>query len=189
MMMRWFVMGAATLALLVSAPACKRQPAQTMTTETAAGAAEMMSDDDKEFMTKAAQGSMLEVALGEQIANRATDPDVRAFGQKMVTDHGRAHQELKELAASRGLALPTQLKEEHQEEVTEMTKLSGPKLDQEYADDMVEDHEKDVKEFREAVNEVKDPELRAWAQKTLPILESHLEQAKRIKAKVAPQED
>lgn len=184
MMMRWIPIGAATFVLLAFAPACKKQPAQTTTTETAAGAAERMSDDDREFMTKAAQGSMLEVALGEQIANRATDPDVKAFGKKMVDDHGRAHQELKELAASKGLALPTQLKEDKQEDIREMTKLSGPKLDKEYADEMVEEHEKDVKEFRDAAKDVKDPELRAWAEKTLPILEGHLVQAKQMKAKV-----
>ena len=85
--------------------------------------------------------------------------------------------------------MPTQLKPDHQEEVNEMATLSGAKLDTEYADDMVEEHEKAVKEFREAARELKDPELRAWAAKTLPMLEQQLDQAKQVKAKVAPAED
>lgn len=64
-----------------------------------------------------------------------------------------------------------------------MTKLAGPQLDKEYADDMVEDHEQDVKEFKEAQKKVKDPELRAWITKTLPTLEGHLTMAKDMQAK------
>ena len=187
-MMRWMPIGAATL-LLALAPACQKQPAQTATAETVPGAAEMMSSDDKEFMTKAAQGGMLEVALGQQVASKATNPDVKAFASKVAADHATANDELKQLAANKGLSLPTQLKEDHQEDLAEISKLSGAKLDAKYAKEMVEDHEKDVKEFREAASEVKDPELRAWAAKTLPVLESHLEEARQIKAKVAPESD
>ncbi len=186
--MRWMTFGAATL-LLALAPACQKQPREAQTAEAVAGAAERIDDDDKEFMTKAAQGRMLEVALGQQAANKATDPDVKALGKRLAYDHARAHEELKEIAASKGLALPTQLKPDHQEEVNEMATLSGAKLDTEYADDMVEEHEKAVKEFREAARELKDPELRAWAAKTLPMLEQQLDQAKQVKAKVAPAED
>ena len=187
-MMRWIPIGVATL-LLALAPACQKQPAQTATAEAVPGAEEMMSSDDKEFMTKAAQGGMLEVALGQQVANKATNSDIKALASKVAADHASANEELKELAAKKGLSLPTQLKEDHQEDIAEMAKLSGSKLDAKYADELVEEHEKDVKAFREAANELKDPELRAWAAKTLPILESHLEQARQIKAKVAPESD
>lgn len=187
-MMRWIPIGVATL-LLALAPACKKQTTQTATAESVPGAAERITDEDKEFMTKAAQGSMFEVTLGQQVAANASHPDVKAFGHRMVVDHGKAHEELKQIAANKGLTLPTQLKDDHQEDVSEMARLSGPKLDAEYTEEMVEDHENDVKEFREATREVKDPELRAWAAKTLPILEQHLEQARQIKAKVAPESD
>ncbi len=187
-MMRWMLIGGATL-LLALAPACQKQPAQTATAEAVPGAAEMISSDDKEFMTKAAQGAMLQVALGQQVANKATNPDVKAFASKAAADHASANEELKQLAAKKGLSLPTQLEEDHQEDLEEIVKLSGAKLDAEYADEMVEDHEKDVKAFREASSDLKDPELRAWAAKTLPILESHLEDARQLKAKVAPESD
>ena len=184
-MLRWIPLGAATL--LALAPACQK-PAETKTAEAVAGAAERISDDDKEFMTKAAQGSMLEVALGQRVAAKTTDPDVKALGSRTADDHARAHAELKEIATNKGLMLPAQLEEDRQEELDEMTKLSGTKLDAEYADEVVEAHEKQVKQFREAVRDVKDPELRAWAEKTLPMLEQHLEHARQIKAKVGAED-
>ena len=189
-MMRWILIGAAAL-LVTVAPACRRQQAQTGTTETTAAAGgtqgAAMSSDDKEFMTKAAQGSMLEVALGQEVAKRTTSPDVKAFANRMVADHGKAKDELKQLATKKGLALPTELKEDKREDIDEITKESGPKLDHKYVKEMVDDHEDDVEEFRDAAKEVKDPELRAWAARTLPILESHLAQAKELKAKLAPE--
>jgi len=187
-MMRWIPFGAATL-LLALAPACQREPREAKTVESVPGAAGRISDEDKEFMTEAAQGSMLEIALGKHVAAETTDPDVKALGNRTAEDHARAHEELKQIAARKGLKLPTQLEEDRREEFSEMTRLSGTKLDAEYADEMVEDHEMHVKDFREAAREVKDPELRAWAARTLPILEKHLEEARRIKAKVAPEED
>jgi putative membrane protein len=134
-------------------------------------------------MTKAAQGSMLEVALGREVSQKATNADVKAFAQRMVTDHDKSSTELKQLAAKKGFNVPSDLDRDHQKKLDEMSKLSGAKLDKEYARDMVSDHEKDVKEFRDAAKDVKDPDLRAWADKTLPTLESHLTAAKDIKAK------
>ncbi len=189
-MMRWIPIGAAAL-LLTFAPACKKQQVTTGTTETTGATggthAAALSKEDKEFITKAAQGGMLEVTLAQQIANRATSPDVKAFAHRMVADHTKLNDELKQLAAKKGVTPPTQMDEDHREDLEDITKLSGTKLDKKYADEMVDDHEDDVKEFRKAAEKVKDPELRAWAAKALPILESHLAQARELKAKVAPE--
>jgi putative membrane protein len=142
-----------------------------------------LASEDKEFMTKAAIGGMLEVRLGQQAAQKGLSADVKAFGNRMVTDHGKANDELKQLASKKGFMLPTELDENHKEKVDELSKLTGAKFDREYAKDMVDDHEEDVKEFKDAAKNAKDPDLRAWAGKTLPILEDHLKMAKDMKAK------
>jgi putative membrane protein len=49
---------------------------------------------------------------------------------------------------------------------------------------MVKDHKKDVKEFQTASKDLKDPELKAWAQKTLPILQEHLQMAEQMEGAV-----
>ncbi len=79
----------------------------TSTTSTT-GTATSLSDADKTFMTKAAEGGMMEVNLGTLAAAKATANEVKDFGNRMVTDHGKAGDELKTLAANKGVTLPTQ---------------------------------------------------------------------------------
>jgi putative membrane protein len=102
----------------------------------------------------------------------------------MIEDHGKANDELKKIAGQKKLALPTELEPEHQNTVKELEKLSGAYFDQQYMQEMVKDHTKDVAEFRNAGKTLKDPDLKAWAEKTLPVLESHLEQARGVAQKV-----
>jgi putative membrane protein len=183
---------------LALATACDRRSEETSATRTTSAsddksamqpttpAALTLSEDDKEFLTKAAQGNMLEVAIGQSVAQRAVSPEAKAFAMRMVTDHGKATEELKVLAVKKGVTLPTQLDAKHLSKADELQKLSGGKLDKEFADDMVDDHEEDVKEFRKAAKEVRDPDLRAWAEKTLPILEGHLAMARDLESKTHP---
>jgi putative membrane protein len=102
----------------------------------------------------------------------------------MVADHTNAANELQQLATKKGVALPSAMDSSHQSDLDKLSKLNGAKLDKEYTDDMVDDHEEDVKEFRKAAQEVKDPDLRAWAAKMIPTLENHLSMARDLKAQV-----
>jgi putative membrane protein len=181
-------------AVLALGAGCKRQGEETGTTKTTsatetpattatATATAPIASEDKEFITKAAEGGMLEVTLGAEAARKASMPDVKTLGDRMVTDHSKVNDELKQLAAKKGVTLPTEMDKEHKSDADKLTKLSGTKFEREYADFMVDDHEKDVKEFRKASKDAKDPELRAWAAKTLPVLEQHLDLAKAVKAK------
>lgn len=169
----------AVTTLGVSAFGCHKDERPTTTTSESAG----LADEDRKFVTKAAQGGMLEVALGRHVEQNAESPDVRNFGQRMVTDHSRAEEELRNLAQAKGVTVPTQLDSDHRATYDKLAKLQGAKLDKEYSDDMVDDHEEDVKEFERASRDLKDPELRAWAAKTLPTLQSHLATARDLKAK------
>ena len=185
-MNRYIPILAATVAF---AAGCTQEPS-TATTETTSaaqtgsGTTVTLSREDREFMSEAALGGMYEVTLGQQIEKKATNPDVRAFAAKMVNDHGKANEELKQLAAKKGFTMPAQLDDDHRESIEELTKLSGAELDKKYIDEMVDDHEDDVDEFRDAAKDAKDPEIRAWAGKTLRILEGHLVEAKRLKERL-----
>lgn len=153
------------------------------TTTTSGSASTPLSDKDKEFMTKAAQGGMMEVTLGQTVSQKAQSPDVKTFAERMVTDHSKANDELKQLASTKGMTLPTDMGE-HQKSVDELSKKSGKDLDKSYMSEMVKDHEKDVAEFKKASNDVQDADLKAWATKTLPTLEEHLRMAKETQKKV-----
>jgi putative membrane protein len=158
----------------------------TSTTSTGAtgGTVSALSEDDKKFMTKAAQGGMAEVQGGQTAASQATNADVKTFGQQMVTDHSAANGQLMQLATTKGMALPTETDAEHKKKLSELSKKTGAAFDKAYMADMVEDHEKDVKEFEKESKDGKDPDLKAWAAKTLPTLQHHLQMAKATNAKV-----
>jgi len=156
----------------------------TATTATTGTPAASLSDADKDFMNKAAQGGMAEVSLGQLAASKGTDSGVKDFGNRMVTDHGKAGDELKALASSKGVTLPADLDAESKKTSDELSKKSGKAFDKAYISDMVKDHEKDVAEFKKASTSAQDPDLKNWVTKTLPTLEDHLKMAKATNSKL-----
>ena len=137
--------------------------------------------DQAEFMIEAASGGMMEVALGNMAAKQATNPEVKKFAQMMVTDHTKANNEMKKLAASKNVTLPTRVGEDHQKHIDKMADLRGADFDREYMSMMVEDHEEDVEMFREASQDDDySAEVKAYASKTLTTLEQHLQRARQV---------
>jgi len=155
----------------------------TSTGSTGGGVSSLVSKD-KEFFIAAAQGSMSEVMLGHMASEKATNRDVKAFGARMITDHGRATEDLKQLALKKGVALPAVVGEEESKMADELAKKVGRDFDRSYMTAMIRDHEKDVKEFETASSAVTDPDLKAWAAQTLPTLREHLEMAKQVESKL-----
>jgi len=132
---------------------------------------------DKMFVTKAAEGGLAEVQLGQLAADHASSEDVKKFGQRMVSDHGKANDELKTLAQQKNITLPTELGAKDKALHDRLEKLSGAAFDRAYMQHMLTDHRKDVNEFKHESTIGKDPDVKAWASKTLPTLEEHLKQA------------
>ena len=142
-----------------------------------------LNPEDKGFAQKAATGGQAEVALGNLALQKASDPKVKEFAQRMVTDHGQAGQQLDQIASKKDLDLPKMVPTEAQEEQDKLSKLSGPAFDQEYMRYEVQDHKQDVQDFQKAQNEVSDPDLKQFASQTLPIIEQHLKMAQQIEGK------
>ncbi len=139
---------------------------------------------DSSFVTKAAVGGLAEVKLGQLAILKASNGDVKSFGQQMADDHGKANVELKDLAAKKGFTLPTDVDAKHQATYDRLSKLSGAEFDRAYMQEMVADHNEDVSEFRREANSGSDADVKAWAAKTLPTLEHHLQMAESTNAKV-----
>jgi len=160
--------------------------AATATTGTATGtgstggSASTLTTDEKTFVMKAAEGGIAEVSMGAIAAQQGTSADVKTFGMRMVNDHGKANDELAPLAKNKGLALPNETDREHKNDAAKLSKLTGAAFDKAYMEAMVKDHEKDVAEFEKASKEVKDPDLKAWVSKTLPVIQDHLRMAKEM---------
>jgi len=144
------------------------------TTGSMTSQASTLSSGDRKFMEKAAQGGMAEVKLGQLAAQKASSDQVKQFGQKMVDDHGKADDQLKQLASTKGVTLPTDLDKSTQKEYDKLSKMSGADFDREYMKHMVSDHKKDVSEFKSEANKAKDADLKQFASSTLPTLQEHL---------------
>ncbi|MDX6406531.1 MAG: putative rane protein [Blastocatellia bacterium] len=143
--------------------------------------------DSTKFAANAAQGGMMEVELGRLALQHAGDASVRSFGQRMVTDHTAANAELKGVAARKNIQLPADVSSDQKSMIDKLSKLSGAEFDKEYISDMVKDHETDVKDFQNQASEGSDPDVKAFAGKTLPTLQSHLQMARDTAKKVGAQ--
>jgi len=144
-----------------------------------------LSPQDQKFVREAAQGGLSEVMLGQMAAKKATDDGVKQFGQLMVKDHTKSHNQLKELATTKGVRLPTEPSPEQKALAARLDKLSEIDFDRAYMKEMVEDHEKDVKEFQKEAESGRDIDVKAWAGKAVPTLETHLKLAKETAGKLA----
>ena len=145
----------------------------------AANPKDALSASDRKFMEKAAAGGMAEVELGNLAKQKAGNAQVKEFGEKMVQDHGKAGDELKQIASAKGVALPTSVDKDHKKDLDKLARLSGDKFDREYMEHMVKDHKKDVKEFQRAAKDSRDADVKAFAAKTLSVIEGHLQVAER----------
>jgi len=163
-------------------PAGKTTPPTTMEKSTGSqtkDAAKTAAAGSGTFMTKAAQGGKAEVELGQLAQSKASDPQVKAYGQMLVTDHSAANDELATLARNKSVTVPSDVSAAQKATKDRLDKLTGAAFDKAYMAQMVKDHETDIKEFERAANSA-DADVKAFASKTLPTLRHHLEEAQRI---------
>lgn len=133
---------------------------------------------DREFLTKAAQGGLYEVRVAQLALERTRNATVHTFAQKMIDDHSKANDQLKQLASQKGITLPGELCARDQSAFDKLSRMSGSDFDQAYRKAMVKDHDTDVSEFEKEAKSGKDSELRTFAQQTLPTLMEHDHMAK-----------
>lgn len=139
---------------------------------------------DRKFMEKVAQDNAAEVEAGKLASTKASNDQVKQFGERMVQDHGKAADELKQLAQSKGVDLPDAADRKHEREAKSLEKKSGADFDKAYMQQMVKDHRADLKELQKQAKSGKDPELKAFAQKTAQVVQEHLNMAQQVAADV-----
>lgn len=135
---------------------------------------------DSSFLKDAAEGSMDEVKLGQLAQQTSTNDHVKKFGQRMVEDHSKMGDELKALAAQKGVTLPTDISLKMKASNKLLAAKSGTSFDTSYISEMVKDHQSDIAAFEKEANNGKDEDIRAFATKNLPILREHLRLAQDV---------
>ena len=144
-----------------------------------------LSKMDSMFVMKAAAGGMMEVQGGNLAQTNAMSDSVKGYGMMMVNDHTKANQELASIASSKGLTVPSDLPPAMKKMAESMAKMKGKDFDSHYMTMMLSDHKQDIADFEKASSSANDPDIKAFATKTLPVLKMHLDSATAIhKAKM-----
>lgn len=145
------------------------------------GAQTNLSTADQTFILSAAQGGMTEVKLGELAAQKGTREEVKAFGQMMIKDHTAINDDLTALAAKKAVMVPATLDAEHQATVDKMTTLSAEDFDEAYLAAMIKGHKSTAKAFKAEAAATSDADIKAFLDKSLPVVQSHLKRLKAMK--------
>jgi putative membrane protein len=142
--------------------------------------AQMKAPTDGKFAAEAASGGMAEVKLGQLAEQKGSSASVKAFGQKMVTDHTKAGEELKKVAQEEGMTLPDGISKADQMTYDRLAKLNGAQFDAAYAQAMLKDHQADVAAFEKQASSGSNAALKQFASRTLPTLKEHLKMAEEL---------
>ncbi len=134
-----------------------------------------LSPTDKKFLIEAVQEGQSEVELGQLALQKGLSEEVKQHGKQMVHDHTQASQKLKELAERKNIPLPSDSGDINNQIKTRLSKLSGTAFDQAYIKEMSADHQYDISLFEHQSQTQDDPDLKAWAAETLPVLRGHLQ--------------
>lgn len=133
---------------------------------------------DKTFLIKAADSGSTEIAASKVAQSKSSNPEVKKFADSMVTDHTKVADELKQLASSKQVDVSDQPSAPHKAQIDKLSKLEGKQFDAQYAAKIgVAAHKDAVKLFTEASQKATDPDIKAFATKTLPALQHHLDMA------------
>lgn len=147
-------------------------------------AKDQLDGDDEDFLENAAQSGAAEKEGSKMAQEKAKNPDVKAFADKMIQDHTKVSEELAALAKSKGYTPPTEPSMLMKAKLKTLS-LTDDGFDEMYVDHIgVAAHEDAVKLFEEAAKDAKDPEIKAFAEKTLPALQEHLKMAQTLQQQV-----
>ncbi|MDY6948828.1 MAG: DUF4142 domain-containing protein [Pseudomonadota bacterium] len=139
-----------------------------------------------DFVQKAGASGAAEIDMARLAAEKATNTEVKAFAQKMVTDHTKVNKELIAVAKAKGLDVPTEpgLMHKGMQEKFEYQSADHD-FNEDFMQQMVRDHQSAVELFQTAADDTTlDPDLRALAKKTLPTLQQHLADAQKLEHKL-----
>ena len=139
-----------------------------------------VNSNDAKFATDAANGGMAEVALGKLALTKTSNASIKDFANMMVTDHGKANDELMAIAKTKNITLPTEPDSAHMKKMDELSKKQGTDFDKAYVSAMIDGHKKTLDLMNGEAKNGSDTTLKAFAAKTAPIVQTHLDAINKI---------
>jgi putative membrane protein len=139
---------------------------------------------DSSFLKDACQGGLMEIKLGQLAQTNASSQAVKDFGQRMVADHGRMGEGVRDLAARQSVSLPDDISMMEKVTYERLSHKTGVDFDKAYIEDMVKDHKSDIAAFEKEMNSGSDPQAKTMAGKALPTIREHLRMAQELAAQL-----
>lgn len=143
-----------------------------------------LTDAEVAFVKEAGAGNAAEIKMAELALKNAENQEVKDFAQMMIKDHSQANDDLAVVARNHNISFPPDAPADEQALGKKMLDVKGAAFDKAYVDHAVEDHTKDVADYKKAMGEVKDKKLKEYVDKVEPIVAGHLKMAKEIQAKM-----
>lgn len=144
-----------------------------------------MQEDTRDFIVNAAKGNMGEAMIGETAKEKATSDAVRNFADKIAQDHKKANEQLKTIAQQTDIQWPSELREPHHDLAKSLQNLEGKEFDETFANRMVQEHEREVQKYERLSQTVGNKAIKDYIDSTLPVLRSHLEEARQIQQQLS----
>ena len=144
----------------------------------------MKHSGDAGFIQQVAQDGKAEVDLAQLAQRKAQSPEVKALAQRLATDHMKSNQQLLQVAQKEGVQPPSSASKDGSKARSELEKLNGQAFDQAFVKEIVQDHQKDIQFFQRQQNSLQDPQLKSFAQQTLPVLQQHLQMAQQVASQI-----
>ena len=142
-----------------------------------------VSQEDADWAAKVANANMTEVELSKVAQDKATSQRLKDFANMMVTDHTKAGDQLKQLAATKNITLPANINDDSQKKLDALNKKTGKDFDKAYTNDMLDGHKNAVDAFKKGSSDLKDADLKSFATQTLPTIQMHQDSIKAIAGK------
>jgi len=159
---------------------------QNPTVSTQPGQVTTQSDisADMGFVREAASGNLMEIQLGQLAQNKASNPAVKQFAQRMVADHNNLENQLTSVASTGGQSFTPTMDSRHQNQINKLQGLSGAEFDRNYMSLMIRAHQRDVTNFQTQSQSANSAQVRTLATNSLPVLQQHLSLAQQVGAQV-----
>jgi putative membrane protein len=138
---------------------------------------------DKAFVRKALQGGMTEVQLGQLALQKSSNADVKQFAQKMIDDHTKLGDEMKQVGQQMGIKGADSPSSKDKSAMAKMQALNGDDFDKAYIKDMVKDHQQDAKDFKQEAQTTTNPALKTVVVQGQQVIDEHLQMIQQIAQK------
>lgn len=147
---------------------------------------EKISPANTNFLILMTDARLINLATGELAEKKGTTKAIKDYGRQMVMDQEILLEEIRSLAQMNSITLPKEISDEKKAQLNELSKLTGRKFDTRFLALSAQDHERDIKKFREvkaSPGYANDPAIEIYANTRLPMIEGHLSQVQRLSKK------